>query len=443
MNRIFLFAAGLLLALLIIDTREPTHAQEDDEPVPKVEVGAQFSSLSLGRIDFLESETEPGFGGRLTFNLSRSVALEAEGNFFPRQERAESARGGRALQGLFGVKAGKRFERFGVYGKVRPGFVHFTDAIKEITSTPVVLDGETFFFPELRTGGKTHFATDVGGVLELYHSQRILTRFDFGDTIIRYGERDTLGSVIIIGPDVQRPTIRLPSETKHNFQFTAGVGFRFRGGSEPGAQTSSGDPEGVRRFEAGVQFSSLLFDEPDRLSGAPQGFGSPPVNTESGFGGWFGVNFGEHVALEASGNFFPRESFPNETAGGYPSQFQAGVKAGRRWERWGLFAKARPGFVSFSRSLKVVGTETIVFNGETFTLPRFGPARRTYFSTDVGGVVEIYPSRRIITRFDFGDTVIRYGERETFGIVTQQGIPTLRAETKHNFQFTAGLGFRF
>ena len=32
-----------------------------------------------------------------------------------------------------------------------------------------------------------------------------------------------------------------------------------------------------------------------------------------------------------------------------------------------------------------------------------------YFSMDVGGVVEFYPSRRIVTRLDIGDTIIRYG----------------------------------
>jgi len=32
-----------------------------------------------------------------------------------------------------------------------------------------------------------------------------------------------------------------------------------------------------------------------------------------------------------------------------------------------------------------------------------------YFSMDVGGVVEFYPSRRIVTRPDIGDTIIRYG----------------------------------
>ncbi|HEV2705625.1 MAG TPA: hypothetical protein VGV59_06845 [Pyrinomonadaceae bacterium] len=222
MKRVVCYSMAVITMLLVARV-PPACAQDED--LPKVEVGAQFSSLSLGRIDFLDSETKAGFGGRITFNLNRSLALEAEGNFFPRQEPQASARGGRALQGLFGVKAGKRFERFGVYGKARPGFVHFTDAINEISSTSAVLDGETFFFPELRTGGKTHFAVDVGGVLELYHTRRVLTRFDFGDTIIRYGERP---GAFFTGLPGEPPIIfTRPATTRHNFQFSAGVSFRF------------------------------------------------------------------------------------------------------------------------------------------------------------------------------------------------------------------------
>lgn len=62
----------------------------------RVEAGGQFSSLSLGIhegvpnegslipfFDFRDTQTEIGFGGRLTYNINRGLALEAEGNFFP------------------------------------------------------------------------------------------------------------------------------------------------------------------------------------------------------------------------------------------------------------------------------------------------------------------------------------------------------------------------
>ena len=62
---------------------------------------------------------------------------------------------------------------------------------------------------------------DVGGVIELYVSRRIMTRMDIGDTIIKYGEFAGEGF------SVSNAIIRRPPETRHNIQFTAGVGFRF------------------------------------------------------------------------------------------------------------------------------------------------------------------------------------------------------------------------
>jgi hypothetical protein len=69
---------------------------------------------------------------------------------------------------------------------------------------------------------------------------------------------------------------------------------------------------------------------------------------------------------------------------------------------------------------------------------------------DVGGVLEFYPSRRIVVRFDGGDTIIRYNQRTFDFLVFPMGstTPVLTpitqpAYTTHNFQFTAGVGFRF
>src|SRR3712207_8974594 len=44
---------------------------------------------------------------------------------------------------------------------------------------------------------------------------------------------------------------------------------------------------------------------------------------------------------------------------------------------------------------------TLFRSGQTFTFPTFDDTRRTYFSADLGGVLEFYPSSRVVTRFDF------------------------------------------
>jgi hypothetical protein len=62
---------------------------------------------------------------------------------------------------------------------------------------------------------------------------------------------------------------------------------------------------------------------------------------------------------------------------------------------------------------------------------------------DVGGVFELYPSRRLMTRFDFGDTIIHYSRRHEQTIFLSQNVREIAPETRDNFQFSAGLGFRF
>lgn len=191
----------------------PTSRQTNDDELPRFEVGAQFTSLTT-------SESQAGFGGRLTFNLNRSVALEAQGDFFPR----ETFRG-RTTQFVAGVKIGKRFDKFGVFGKARPGVFY------ESRGT-----GDYFLFQNqggvnsfpfgIRTRSQTSFALDAGGVLEFYPTKKLVTRFDFGDTIIVTPPRTINVPFLENNVYVLRP-LRLSTRTTHNFQFSAGVGFRF------------------------------------------------------------------------------------------------------------------------------------------------------------------------------------------------------------------------
>jgi hypothetical protein len=426
-----------------------SHAQENDPP--KFEIGAQHSSLSVNYPDVGGgTEYSVGFGGRFTFNLNRHVAFEAEGNFFPNEIGETVSAGGRAFQAQFGVKVGKRFKRFGLFAKARPGFVSF-GGTEKLTQSFITESG--FSVPDIVFGleRKTHLSLDVGGVLEFYPSRHVVTRFDIGDTIIRYRERNDFGTTdVIVPPGISiLPIVKDPPQTKHNFQFTAGVGYRFGGtdkGGTPAPHSSSGGT-GVPRFEVGIQFTSLIFNPPPVVSGfAVITSGENPVNPEAGFGGRATYNFNSHVAAEAEGNFFPRHSFPNGSSGGYPSQVQFGAKVGKRWRKVGVFAKARPGFVSFSQVTQLVGTHTITFTtpiNETFTIGDFAVKRKTYFSTDVGGVVELYPSRRIVTRFDVGDTVIHYGDRQVPGELLSHNIIRIAPETRHNLQVSAGIGWRF
>jgi hypothetical protein len=205
---------------------DKTLAQTDE--VPRVEVGVQFTSIT--KPDFNNGDTEPGFGGRFTFNVNRSIALEAVGNFFPHNCRfcgrgpVAGDNSGNITQGLFGIKAGKRFEKWGIFGKARPGIVSFSGGNSKYVDT-----GAGISFPfELRRQRLTNFAADLGGVIEFYPSRRLVTRFEAGDTLIHYRQRQSnffsfdpgTGTTFLV-PFTTR------SETRHNFQFVAGVGWRF------------------------------------------------------------------------------------------------------------------------------------------------------------------------------------------------------------------------
>lgn len=212
----------LAAATLFLFGNKEARAQTQDE-LPKFEIGAQFSSLSINRS--FETRTEPGFGGRFTVNLTDNFALEAEGNIFPRDERFGSLRtGGRAVQGLMGVKIGKRYQKFGIFGKARPGLISFNRGKNELTlATP----SDPFSQIIIRSERLTHFAADLGGVLEFYPSRRIVTRLDFGDTIIRYGQTTTNVLISTPGGGLTSTPLTAPGDTRHNFQFSAGIGFRF------------------------------------------------------------------------------------------------------------------------------------------------------------------------------------------------------------------------
>jgi hypothetical protein len=200
-----------------------TNGQSDD--LPKIEVAAEFTSLTKPSFD--NGDTEPGFGGRFTFNLNRSFAVEGVGYFFPHKNLGfgfSNDNAGNIGEGLFGLKAGKRFEKWGIFAKGRPGLISFSQG-----NSGYVQTGQGGPFPfEFQHSRATHFAFDAGGVIEFYPSKRIVTRFDAGDTLIHYGARTinfptfdpVTGSASLL-------QFRRPAETRHNFQFAASVGFRF------------------------------------------------------------------------------------------------------------------------------------------------------------------------------------------------------------------------
>lgn len=174
----------------------------------KFGVGGQFSSLNTRR----NSATEPGVGGWLSYDVLNSVALEAEANFSSRESPVSELGGGRVTQALLGPKAGKRYERFGLFGTVKPGVHSYSRTV-----TGFRFDGERLTGVEV--GRKNLFALKLGGVVELYPSGRLTVRFDGGDIITRQPSRLTVLP--------QSRVARAPAFSEHNLQLSYGLGYRF------------------------------------------------------------------------------------------------------------------------------------------------------------------------------------------------------------------------
>jgi outer membrane protein with beta-barrel domain len=185
------FKSVITLCVLLLFMSIPHEYVSAQSNESKIEVGAQFSALGGGPGYWFDNPTSVGGGVRLTFNFTRYLALEGELNYLPDAGFNNSER----YQGQFGIKTGLRFDRFGVFGKVRPGFI-YSDL-----------------------NADTNFSLDVGGVLEFYPTKRMLVRFDAGDTIVN---REVFPILFNSGVFVSRR-----SYATHNLQLSAGVGFRF------------------------------------------------------------------------------------------------------------------------------------------------------------------------------------------------------------------------
>ncbi len=202
---IFTVIASLLWMTIIIAS---ANAQSDES---KFEVGVQFAALRQGNSYWFNEGSGLGGGGRLTFNLTKNIALEGEMNYFP----GEGYYNVRRLQGQFGVKSGVRFNQFGIFGKIRPGFMN-TKYDYEVVCV-------TFPCPPLNVD-RTGFSLDIGGVVEFYPARRLTVRFDVGDTIFA---RSDVFYGILASEKFDQSLFLPPKRTTHNLQINAGIGFRF------------------------------------------------------------------------------------------------------------------------------------------------------------------------------------------------------------------------
>lgn len=187
---------------------------ENETNVPgNWEVGPLFSTLMISREGLTDNvRTEPGFGGYASYRFYGVLYVDGDLLYFPsRPAVAGPHDGGTILEGLVGLKGGIRRNHFGFFGKVRPGFNSYSDALTGITNSGTT-STDTY-------GRSTNFVLDLGGIVELYPNKQSTLRIEIGDTHLFFGTRDV---------NIDGSTESFSGgKMQHSIQLILGYGWRF------------------------------------------------------------------------------------------------------------------------------------------------------------------------------------------------------------------------
>jgi hypothetical protein len=398
------YSLGLLALLFSALIVPAARAQEE---YSRFEVSGQFSLIRL--LDSSgNAQSHLGFGGRLDINLTRRLALESQLDFFPGHASPFlQQQGGHALQAVFGIR-GKviQSKHFAIYGLLRPGLIHFEKVAIFSSTLPLTFT----------TRPATYFLVNLGGGIEFYPAPRVIARFEVSGNPYRI-------------PNFTQQTangfVRAPGEISDAFRFSVGVGYRL------GALHKNAREAPVSgKLEFGPQFTTMVLQREGALDG---------VRTEPGIGGFVSYELFRFFYADSAMNFFLRDTNSSGVHdGGQIFQGLFGLKGGIRRDHIGIFGKVRPGFNSYSRAL------TAIQQSSAGPPPLFKNVfdRSTNFVLDLGGVLELYPTRRTTLRFDMGDTHVYFA---TKSLVSPNGtvISVPGGQRLHTMVFSVGYAWRF
>lgn len=169
-------------------------------------IAMRTQALERAVLLFNDVRNEVGFGAVSSYRLTRHLALDGSFLFFPKNYRvADFQDGGRIMQALAGVRAGRQFGRLGVWLKARPSFQRYSLTANDFVNFPPAN------FPSI-----FHFALDLGGVLEFSVSRRTALRFDASD-VMRFHREKTLEGL----------SFRIPAARYDTIQFSTAWVWRF------------------------------------------------------------------------------------------------------------------------------------------------------------------------------------------------------------------------
>ncbi len=189
-----------VVVLVFVSSTGALHAQD------RFEAAAQIATAHSSEFD----ANDTGVGGRFAWHPTALIGAEAEMNVYPRGFPSASSFSSSRVEGLFGVTVGPRFARLRPFGKLRPGFLSFH-------GQPVVC---ILIFPPplscVLATGRTVFALDAGGCVEVFATERTVVRVDVGDRLLKYP-----------GLSFRNGRATEDSFFSHDVRLSAGAGLRF------------------------------------------------------------------------------------------------------------------------------------------------------------------------------------------------------------------------
>jgi hypothetical protein len=190
---------------------------------------------------------------------------------------------------------------------------------------------------------------------------------------------------------------------------------------EPDLQRNSDPWRYERRWGAGVHYTNidLPMDWP--------GCAACRVHS-SGAGATLSYRLTNLMYLDTEVNVLPGSG--SAAGKSRAEELLAGVKVGKTFSSWGMFATLRPGVIHYDKTL-IPGSTTNYENASRFAL-------------DAGGAVEYYASSRSTIRFDVGTTLVRYlsGHPDPRQL-PDSVLSTAYITTQGNFHVGSGYVFRF
>jgi hypothetical protein len=173
------------------------------------EIGGHVAIARSGEFD----ATDTGVGARVAWRAARWVGVEGEITLYPGDYADERAPfSGARIEGLFGATVGPRLGRVRPFARLRPGFLTFREPSDPVACILIFPPPLTCTLP-----GRTQFALDAGGGVEVSLTPRTLVRLDAGDRAVRYS-----------GPVIdRRGEVTGDAFFRHDLRVTIGAGVVF------------------------------------------------------------------------------------------------------------------------------------------------------------------------------------------------------------------------